>query len=50
MSEDKQRRSKLAGDVAEENPVLSKQRSQKEKAARHQRQSPKVSQEKAQVQ
>ena len=34
MSEDEQRRSKLLGDVAEDNPVLGEPRSQKEKAAR----------------
>ena len=34
MSEDEQRRSKLPGDVAEDNPVLGKPRSWKEKAAR----------------
>ena len=33
MSKDEQRRSKLPGDVAEDNPALSKPRSQKEKAA-----------------
>ena len=33
MSEDKQRRSKLPRDVAEDNPVLGKPRPQKEKAA-----------------
>ena len=35
MSEDEQRRSKLPGDVAKDNPVLGKPRSQKEKAAHH---------------
>ena len=34
MSEDKQRRSKLQRDVAEDNPFLGKPRSRKEKAAR----------------
>ena len=34
MSEDEQRRSKLPRDVAKDNPVLDKLRSQKEKAAR----------------
>ena len=34
MSEDEQRRSKLPGDVTEDNPVLDKPRSQKEKAVR----------------
>ena len=34
MSEDEQRRSKLLGDVAKNNPVLGKPRSRKEKAAR----------------
>ena len=36
MFEDEQRRSKLPGNVAEDNPVLGKPRSRKEKAARHQ--------------
>ena len=36
MFEDEQRRSKLLGNVAEDNPVLGKPRSRKEKAARHQ--------------
>ena len=34
MSEDEQRRFKLPGDVAKDNPVLSKPRSRKEKAVR----------------
>ena len=50
MSEDEQRRSKLLGDVAENNPILGEPRSRKEKAARHQGQSPRASQGKAQVQ
>ena len=50
MSEDEQRRSKLPGDIAEDNPVLDKPRSRKEKAARRQRQPPRASQGKAQVQ
>ena len=50
MSKDEQRRSKLSGDVTEDNPVLGKLRSQKEKAARYQGQSPRVSQGKALVQ
>ena len=33
MSKDEQRRSKLLGDIAEDNPALSEPRSQKEKAA-----------------
>ena len=37
ISEDKRRRSKLPGDVVEDNPVLGKLRSRKEKAAHHQR-------------
>ena len=49
-SEDEQRRSKLSGDVAEDNPVLGNPRSRKEKAAHHQGQSPRASQGKAQVQ
>ena len=39
MSEDERRRSKLPGDVAEDNPILNKPRSRKEKAAHHQGQS-----------
>ena len=50
ISEEEQRMSKLPGDVAEENPILSKLRSRKEKAAHHQGQSPRASQGKAQVQ
>ena len=50
MSEDERRRSKLPGGVAKDNPVLSKLRSRKEKAARRQRQPSRVSQGKAQVQ
>ena len=50
MSEDERRRSKLPEDVVEDNPVLKKPRSQKKKAARHQGQSPRASQGKAQVQ
>ena len=49
MSEDEQRRFKLPGYITEDNPVLGKPRSRKEKAARHQGQSPRVSQRKAQV-
>ena len=50
MSEDERRRSKLPEDVAEDNPVLGKPRSWKEEVAHHQRQSPRASQGKAQVQ
>ena len=50
MSEDERRRSRMAGDIAEDDPILDKPRSQKEKAARHQGQSPRASQGKAQVQ
>ena len=49
MSEDKRKRSELPRDVAENNPILGKLRSRKEKAARHQGQSPRMSQGKAQV-
>ena len=38
MSKDEQRRSKLLGDVAEDNPILGEPRSPKEKAAHPQRQ------------
>ena len=50
MSEDKRRRSELPGDVAEDNFILSKPRSWKEKVARHQGQFPRASQRKAQLQ
>ena len=50
MSENERRRSELPGDVVEGNPVLGKPRSQREKAARHQRQSSRASQGKSQVQ
>ena len=43
MSEDEQRRSELPGDVAEDNSVISKPRSRKEKMARPQGQSPRAS-------
>ena len=46
MSENEQRRSKLPGDAAEDNPALGEPRSQKEKAARPQRQPPGASQAK----
>ena len=46
MSEDEQRRSKLPGDTAEDNPTLGEPRSQKEKATRPQRQPPRASQAK----
>ena len=50
MSENERRRSKLPGDVAEDNLVLGKPRSWKEKAAHRQGQPPRASQGKAQVQ
>ena len=50
MSKDERRRSEMLGDVAEDNPILGKPRSWKEKAARHQGQSPRASQGKALVQ
>ena len=43
MSEDEWKKSKLPRDVAENNPVLGKPRSHKEKVARHQGQPPKAS-------
>ena len=46
MSEDEQRRSKLLGDIAEDNLVLGKLRSRKEKAAHFQGQPPQASQTK----
>ena len=50
MSEDERRRSELPRDVVEGNLVLDKPRSQREKVARHQRQSSRASQGKSQVQ
>ena len=50
MSEDEQRKFRLPGYTAEDNPVLGKPRSRKGKASRHQGQSPRASQRKAQVQ
>ena len=50
VSEDEQKRSKLPGDVAEDNLVLGKSRLRKEKVTCHQGQSPRASQGKAQVQ
>ena len=50
VSEDEQKRSKLPRDVIEDNLVLGKSRSRKEKVTRHQGQSPRASQGKAQVQ
>ena len=47
MSEDKQRKSELPGDVVEDNFVLGKPKSRKEKAARPQEQFPRASQGKA---
>ena len=40
MSKDEQGRSKLLGDIAEDNPILGQPRSRKEKAAHPQRQPP----------
>ena len=42
MPEDERRRSKLLGDIAEDNPILGKLRSWKEKAACRQRQPPRA--------
>ena len=50
MSKDEQRRFELSGDKAEDNFVLGKPKSQKEKTTRHQGQFPRVTQGKAQVQ
>ena len=50
MSENEQKKSELLGDVAEDNFVLDKSKSRKEKAARPQGQFPRASQGKAQVQ
>ena len=46
QAEDEQGRSKLLGDIAEDNPVLGKPRSWKEKVAHPQRQPSQVSQTK----
>ena len=50
MSKDEWRKSKLPKDVAVDNLILGKPRSRKENAARYQRQPPRTSQGKAQVQ
>ena len=50
MSEDERRRSELPRDIAEDNPVLGKTEIMEEEATHHQRQSPRASQGKAQVQ
>ena len=50
MSEDEQRKSRLPGYTAENNPVLGRLRSWKGKAPCYQGQSPRASQRKAQVQ
>ena len=50
MSENKRKRFELPRDIAEDNFVLGKPKSWKEKAARHQGQFPRASQGKAQVQ
>ena len=50
MSEDEQRRFELPGDVADDNFVIGKPKSRKEKAEHHQGQFPRASQGKAQVQ
>ena len=50
MSENERKKSELPGDVAEDNFVLGKPKSRKEKATCHQRQFPRASQGKAQVQ
>ena len=50
MSKDEQRRFELSGDMAEDNFVLGKPKSQKENTTCHQGQFPRVTQGKAQVQ
>ena len=50
MSKDERRRPELPGDIVEDNFVLSKPKSWKEKVACHQGQFPRASQGKAQVQ
>ena len=49
MSENEQRKSRLLEYIAEDNPVFGEPRSWKGKATRHQGQSPRVSQRKAQT-
>ena len=50
MSKDERRKPKLPGDIVEDNFVLSKPKSRKEKVACHQGQFPRASQGKTQVQ
>ena len=50
MSEDEQRKSRLPGYTVKDNPVLGEPRLRKGKAPRHQGQSPRASQRKAQAQ
>ena len=50
MSEDEHRKSRLSGYTAEDNPVLGESRSRKRKVPRHQGESPRASQKKAQAQ
>ena len=50
LSEDEQRKSKLPGYNAEDNPILGRSRSRKGKVLRHQGQSPRASQRKSQAQ
>ena len=50
MPEDEQRKSKLPGYTAEDNPILGRSRSRKGKVLRHQGQSPRASQRKSQAQ
>ena len=49
MFVDEQKKSRLLGYTAEDNPVLGEPRSRKEKVPRHQGESPRVSQRKAQA-
>ena len=50
MSEDEHRKSRLSGYTAEDNPVLGESWSRKRKVPRHQGESPRASQKKAQAQ
>ena len=50
MSKDKQKESRLLGYTAEDDPVLGRPKSRKEKAPRRQRQSPRASQRKFRAQ
>ena len=50
MSKDEQRESRLLGYIAEDYPILGREKSRKEKEPRYQRQSPRASQRKSRAQ